>query len=385
MTKIKNCLFLVIALFAANHLHAQTLHVIGFGATDDEKIGNNCAIDMNYFYGMTEIIASMIGYEPNFYDWGVGRDCNKEFLKKTLSSLNCGENDIVIFYYTGHGTREFGDTNRFPRMQMNGKTKDEFVPVQTVIDQLARSKARFKLVLTDCCNMPLSLQPPAALSIGNPDVWVTTNETVEANYRKLFVEAKGLVAVTSSSAGEYSLTSKDKDGEAGGSIFSIAFYNALTDIVYGADKENVTWKNLLKHVNDKMKYMVVPTQTAAYLIMLDDYGRQMGVTTSPIPVLTANKDFAQDMAELVNRTLPLNYRIGKVNAIAKKWFAANAEVASMARNGNVVLDYYKDVIAFLRHVAIADEVVRIIVLKEQTTPNGKINYIEVQEVRKQNK
>ena len=150
-----------------------------------------------------------------------------------------------------------------------------------------------------------------------------------------------------------------------------------------ATKENTTWSNLLKHVNDKMKYMVQPAQTAVYTIQLTDSPRPSGATPSPTPVLAENKGLAADLAELVNRKLPLNQRLGKVDAIAKKWFVADAQVASMARNGKLVLDYYSDLKAFLRHVAITDAVARLIVLREVKAEDGKIKYIEVQEVRKQ--
>ena len=372
---------MVIALAAATLGHAQTLHVIGFAATDDERIGSNCEVDLNFFYGMTGVIASMTGYTPLYYPWGIEANCNKEFLQNTLASLNCGENDIVIFYYTGHGTRDFGDTSRFPFMQMNGKTKEEYVHVQTVIDQLGKNKARFKLILTDCCNMPPSIPPLSAPPIEQP-VYVTTSPETEANYRKLFVETQGLVAVTSSSAGEYSSTTINRDHKPGGSVFSIAFYNSLAEIVAMATKENTTWHNLLKHVNDKMKYMVQPAQTAAYVIMLAESTCPSGPAPSPTPVLAENKGLAADLAELVDRTLPLNYRLGKVDAIVKKWFVPDAQVASMARNGNLVLDYYYDPKAFLRHVAITDAVARLILLRDMKAENGKLKYIEVQEVRK---
>ncbi|MBR1834260.1 MAG: caspase family protein [Bacteroidales bacterium] len=382
MTKIKNCLFLAIALLAATHCHGQTLHVIGFAATNDERIGSNCEVDLNGFFNMTMVIASMTGYTPQYY-WGYESNCNKDYLRKTLASLDCGENDIVIFYYTGHGGRDFGDTNRFPFMVLNGKTKGEYVHVQSVIDRLSKSKARFKLILTDCCNMPPSNTPRLSkLPIEQP-VYLTTAPETEANYRKLFVEAQGLVAVTSSSAGEYSSVTFSVDDEPRGSIFSIAFNNSLAEIVTGATKENTTWHNLLKHVNDKMKYMVQPTQTAAYTIMFAESTWPSGPAPSPTPVLAENKGLAADLAELVDRTLPLNYRLGKVDAIAKKWFVPDAQVASMARNGNLVLDYYNDPKAFLRHVAITDAVARLILLRDMKAENGKLKYIEVQEVRKQ--
>ena len=372
MTRLRLLFFILMAMGFYEPILGQTMHVIGYGATNDTNIGKGCAIDIYGYFTQMDIVASSIGYEVEYYS-GVGDDCNKENVQKCISSLACGINDIVVFYYSGHGMREFGDTNKFPYMCLNAKDRSGFLSVQQVLDDLSKTKARLKVVITDCCNMPRSATLGNTQRIG--DSFVTTDPKKEDNYRKLFVEVKGLVAVTSSSAGEYSSSSDN------GSIFSRAFFSALDDIVTSAEPKNATWKNFLEHVNHKMRYMTVPAQTAAYLISLDKEINTPGNTLPPTPVLAENKDMAKDIAELLNRTISLNHRLGKVDGIAKKWFTTDARVASMARDGRTVLDSYDSVRKFLQHIAISDEVSRVIILKGQTTSSGKINYIELQEVR----
>lgn len=348
------------------------MHVIGFGATNDTTIGEGCAIDIYTCFTQLGVVASSIGYDIEYYG-GVGDDCNKTYLQKCLNSISCGNEDIVFFYYTGHGAREFGDTSKFPQMCLNAENKSGYVSVQSVIDNLRKSNARLKIVLTDCCNMPRSATIGKTQQIG--ESYVTTEVKKENNYKELFVSVKGMVAVTSSSVGEYSISGKN------GSIFSRAFYSALDDIVTSAEPKNATWKNLLEHVNHKMRYMTVPAQTAAYVIYLDEGVSTESSVLPPTPVLAENKDLAKDLAELLDRSLSLNHRLGRVDGIAKKWFANDAEVASMARDGRTVLDYYQDIRKFLQHIAISDEVARIIILKGQAAESGKLRYVELQEVR----
>ena len=359
------------------------MHIVGFGATNDTSIGKGCAVDLDRYFFEMQAIAGAIGYGEAFYS-AIGDQCSKEHLQQVLGALECGKDDIVVFYYTGHGTREFGDTSEFPQMCMNASDKGGYVPVRDVINKVKASKARLKIVLTDCCNMPRSHQSGQMHDFGNLDQYFTTSDLALKNYRKLFVEEKGVVAVTSCKAGEVStfIYERDEKGrrvDYRGSVFSLAFYAALTDI--SLSNQGVTWGNLLKHVNDKMKYIVVPSQTAVWEISLES-----SVSNEVLPptlVMAEDKKMAKDIAMLLDRKKPLDQRLGKVDVVMKRWFTADAKVASMARDGRMVLDYYEDVRKFLRHITISDGVARLIVLRGHKAATGKWDYIELQEVRNQ--
>ena len=83
------------------NLKAQTFHVISFCNTLDPNIG--CEVDYDRIVQETGGIGALLGYEVRFY-CGEGEDCSKENLMNTVNSLNCGKDDIVFFYYSGHGT-----------------------------------------------------------------------------------------------------------------------------------------------------------------------------------------------------------------------------------------------------------------------------------------
>ena len=74
------------------------IHAIVFCNTDDPKIGEGCQSDQERFAEELGLIETALGSEE---DWQVfvGKECNKPNLERALSSLDCGPNDVVFFYY----------------------------------------------------------------------------------------------------------------------------------------------------------------------------------------------------------------------------------------------------------------------------------------------
>ena len=118
---MKNKLFslIVISLLCSVYASSQTIHTIIFTDTQDESIGIAArASHDNYTLDFMSTVETAIGtsYNSNAPIDKRGYECNKSNLLRTLQNLSCGEKDIVIFIYVGHGARGLHDWSNFPQM-----------------------------------------------------------------------------------------------------------------------------------------------------------------------------------------------------------------------------------------------------------------------------
>ena len=105
--KRKIYVLLMAYLCAIPFTNAQKLHKIIFAATDDRKIGSSVKVDNDRANDEIDAIAGYIGYEVVDYIYN-GNRCTKQNLLNVLNGLNCSSQDIVFFYYSGHGVHPDG-------------------------------------------------------------------------------------------------------------------------------------------------------------------------------------------------------------------------------------------------------------------------------------
>ena len=370
---MKKGLFLayIAFLLTAGKVSAQTLHVINFCNTLDPEIG--CEVDFERTGREAGLIGAYLGYEVSFY-CGEGNDCSNENLMNTLNSLNCGKDDVIFFYYSGHGTRSHQDKSEFPQMclKYHGYEQDKFVPVHTVIEKLQAKGARFTLVMTDCCNKAGA--GISAKSIMSKDGGaVLDDEKVARNYRKLFLENKGLVAVTSSKQGQYS-----KGGKAHGGVFSYAFFEFALYAACATGEIPATWQSVLGTVSSLIEEIEEPY----FEINLNQNAPTPSVPSQSVtPVIAVDSDFASELATLLDASRSEDWRVNQTNNLANKYFTADAKVATVGRNGTTIIEY-ESARDFLRRIAVSKLISKMNVIKEMTDSSGKRNYIKVQEIRK---
>lgn len=121
-------------------------------ATD---IGSNCAFDAKRITTMFKQISDYIGCQFSVRNV-MGKNYSKKELVSQLKLLVPSENDIVIFYYSGHGFRKDNDSRRYPYLDLRlDKSVDLFketMNMENIYSALQKKKAKFTLILSDCCN-----------------------------------------------------------------------------------------------------------------------------------------------------------------------------------------------------------------------------------------
>jgi hypothetical protein len=132
----------------------------------------------------------------------MGADYSKANVIKTIADFNPGPNDIVIFYYSGHGYRYDDQTSDWPRMCLSNtyQTKEELHAASLSLDDdvykpLAAKNPHLLLVIGECCNTSVGTTP----SMKDPNV-----QMVQGGYimdpnavKSLFKQSGKLLLATS--------------------------------------------------------------------------------------------------------------------------------------------------------------------------------------------
>lgn len=384
--KKKVFLMLLAYVCAMQFGNAQKLHKIIFAATDDKNIGSSVKVDNDRACDEIDAIAGYIGYEVVDYVYN-GSKCTKQNLMAVLNGLNCGSQDIVFFYYSGHGAHAgAGLEDKFPQMCMNNPAVQSlFVPVRQVEEIIRGKNPRLRIIITDCCN---DIDESGTISVksfldGKKGATVV-KVNIADNYKRLFVNTRGKIMATSSKLGQTSGCARDREGHDLGGFYSLAFWNVL--VKYCEERTAPTWKNIINTI--KAKVAEDTHQEQIPYDVLDISGDTNPISNpgtvpptpspSPTPTNATTSNLSQALAQFIS--YDTNTRIAKISSILQNCFHSGGMVVTVGRNLKTVVDY-ESADKFLRRIATSPNILRLNVIKEETDQNGK-PYVTVHEMRK---
>jgi hypothetical protein len=142
-----------------------------------------------------------------------GGDFSLENVRNAVQSVQAGPDDVVFFYYSGHGFRTAGKQNDWPYFFFHS---DRTIDFGWVVETLNAKGARMTVSLVDACNNVVDVQIREAQK-GLPEAGAKAEE----GYRELFLRHRGTVAGASSIPGETSTATGS------GSLFTLAFLQSL--------------------------------------------------------------------------------------------------------------------------------------------------------------
>lgn len=135
---------------------ADKLHVVTFYNTTDATIGRNKKAEMDMMSNEFQTIATSLekhGYttELHFFD---ASQCKKNVVINTINSLEVAPEDVVFFYYGGHGARPDNDlTDFFPVMCLNEKNPSNWLRLSEVASLVEKKNPRLSIIMSGCCNV----------------------------------------------------------------------------------------------------------------------------------------------------------------------------------------------------------------------------------------
>lgn len=124
--------------------------------TNDKKIGKTCEIDLKNTFDTYKEVSEFLGIQM-LSKVISGNEFSKVNVDNAINTMRPAPNDVVIFYYTGHGFSEMKDNYRFPYLDLRDKTYQDYggqyaMNMEAIFQKIKMKGARLNLVISDCCN-----------------------------------------------------------------------------------------------------------------------------------------------------------------------------------------------------------------------------------------
>jgi hypothetical protein len=231
--------YLITLLIAINSVSfAAELHAIVVCDTHAIDLEEGVEHDYKHIKKELKAIAKATGLNLSMQTF-TGHCVNSQFFN-TVKKLKANPDDVIVFYWSGHGTRFLDQEDPWPYFDF--EYDDDLQSLLDVTHELMKKKARLVLSIADCCNDFHEIVPdhyPMKAKALKP------SKNSESGYRKLFLEARGVYIATAALPGEASIALDEEDeeiGVPGGSFFT----NAILETVHSeVNKPNdLSWDRI---------------------------------------------------------------------------------------------------------------------------------------------
>ncbi len=218
------------------------LYLILVANTNDASIGTTCVIDKDLTYKLFQQIAEYL--EMSFTPQVIfGKYFSKVNVDNAINSLRPSPNDVVVFYYTGHGYSNPNDGFTFPYMDLRTKDFQPLSPaysinMQDVYNKIKEKGARLNLILSDCCNSDPNLTSTTITGVAS--LRSSSLGWSLQNCQTLFLSPKRTsILMTAASKGELSAGNNSNGG-----FFTFNFRESLEKRM-GLFSQFASWKDLV--------------------------------------------------------------------------------------------------------------------------------------------
>ncbi len=207
----------------------------------DSIIGGSCLKDMNRMVLTFRELTAFLGIKFE-YKTISGNDYNKKNVEDAIKAITPNPNDIVVFYYSGHGFRKLKDKRRFPYIDLRPKPDNTYMinslNMDDIFSSIKKKGARFNLVLSDCCNTEVG--ETNAVSEPIPDKRGPGMTWNPDNCMALFLNPEPVSILATAADEGQRATSNNKFG----GFFSY-FFKMSVESYFSYFKKDVTWDQIL--------------------------------------------------------------------------------------------------------------------------------------------
>ena len=396
MKKYSIILMLLFVTFAAQ-VEAKTIHWLTFIDTTDPNVGEVDQTTRKILYARwIDLVNASLkdqGYNVNPIDI-YGSKTSPQNCKDIVNDLDCSSDDIVVFYYVGHGTENSG-TSKYPLMLMAQSDVNKFVPLSWVHNTLKKKGARLTVTIGMCCNArqgaPGRIAPSFSVNYGNTYIDQDMSESI----KKMFLNFKGDIIITSASPAESSWACDSNIGPT--DFFTLNLLIQFNNIL--PDKSDPDWESMMKEIKASVSEDVRTcegiqrrfpgtTQTPIWDSNLYRVGRPKPTPPTPPSTTPSTPNDKTIMKTELDRVLSFisssnvdeTQRISAIEKI-KPAFADNLTVRIMSQDGNVVVDR-EDITRFLGRISTSRLLMNVSVVDFNVNQNGQISSLRVREVYK---
>lgn len=245
MSKI---ILLVLLIFNVHCLAAADLHAFIVASTSEEGIGdaNELNLDMwKHFLAKIEVLTPLTVKAHYYTEARAATDFVKDY-----ETIQVGPDDVLIFYWSGHGFRPSNldpSVSPWPFLGFAGGERRalDFDHVTTLLQS---KQPRLFIACAETCNDVIPFSFMSALvrleTMDQADDRLGQKEIV--NITRLFLETRGSLRISASSPGQSAYASNEE-----GSLYTICFFRAFNKKVFSNDQ--VDWESILSLSADYLK------------------------------------------------------------------------------------------------------------------------------------
>lgn len=389
---MKKILFLFSFLLTTASIDAQTIHWLLFIDTQDDRVGEIDKLGRQVLnaHFVDEVNAALApkGYKADVRDFSDNR-LTPENCKAAVEMMRVQPEDIIVFYYIGHGgrpTNEDPDKNPYPQMCMGQHNPDKFIPLGWVYKQLSSKGARLSVTIGMCCNSlsNITIKDAPTFSPNYGVTYMSGNKV--ARIQELFLGTKGNVLATSASPRQTSGCFNSPFGV-------IDCYTATLCQIFDESLDNysktLTWDNLLTTMSDIIDKKTDHEQTPIHEIHLagasQPANKRPAQTTVPTSSNIRNSDDWKDtMTELfdvlISNMVSEQQRI-ELKERMEVLFAPNAQVRILGQDTETAVDR-ESASAYIGRLATSRLLLKVVVVDGELNANGQILSLKVREIYK---
>jgi hypothetical protein len=211
---------------------------------NDLWLGTGFGANHNKLKRLFTDIANVCGTNLNLYEVS-GDRFNKNTLITTINNLSVNSNDIIIFYYSGHG---FNKTGIWPYLDLRQNLVDDPNANSVSLDQdvyqpLLNKGAQLTIVIGECCNRKLDqLLAGTPTPIKDDPIMMAPSEYSlnSGTFKDLFAR-KGNIMIATSSADQPSYYSLNYGGDFCNNFIS----SLLNEAGFVNNDGDVKWAHIL--------------------------------------------------------------------------------------------------------------------------------------------
>ena len=190
---------LIWAVFHISTGYCQTLHVISVADSNDAAIGLGVAANAKALANYVSIVSVITKLSLESTEiTGDKFTCTE--IMKAVQGIQAKPNDVIIFYYSGHGFAPDHDPNSlsmpaqsiFPWFFCNPPTGRP--NLEAIGRELASKGARLTITAADTCNVIIPV----------PEEPLKARGLIEEHIRAMFLNYRGNILLTSSKRGQFS-------------------------------------------------------------------------------------------------------------------------------------------------------------------------------------
>lgn len=239
--------FAAAALLSSGEASAQKIRAVLVGDTLDGSIGLGVKANLDQIREFLQVVQARgeinVSIEQIRDD---GFSCKT--ILATVSKLKVSPDDVILFYYAGHGFRTGTTPTKFPDFDCRRSASDPTAGMSGVVSRLLSQKPRLLIAIADACNKEAA--PSFFSRAGPPEL---AGPDLKLALRRLFLQYKGALLMSGSIPGEYSYYSVVEESLGG------YFSNQLMKALYQKINQNgghVSWEEVAVEAG---KAMSIPT------------------------------------------------------------------------------------------------------------------------------